>query len=99
MRLLVVPSSDAISTGAGYRSPRESGRSGPSVGDERVSCCLVAAPPGRPFRVGERRRVAGRGPVLFSRGGAAAGRAGGSGGGGGGRVGGRGKKGGWRAGG
>ncbi len=43
-RFLLVLSSDAISADAGYRSPRESKRRGPAIGDEKGGL----RPPPRP---------------------------------------------------
>ena len=42
MRSEVVLSSNAISADAGYRSPRESKRRGPAIGDEQVGSVLAA---------------------------------------------------------
>ena len=42
VRSEVVLSSNAISADAGYRSPRESKRRGPAIGDEQVGPVLAA---------------------------------------------------------
>jgi hypothetical protein len=41
-QLEIVLSSNAISADAGYRSPRESKRRGPAIGDEQVGSVLAA---------------------------------------------------------